>query len=122
MVTPPLLIKRKLTMLPFIFLLALLVFAIFRLSNFIHIFRAHAGIAYNQPDVAAAHLAGAADPRSQVVPKILHQIFHNWTDPEDEKLPSDWELMRQTCIEKNPDYEYRVSRTYSVRMLWNVGP
>jgi hypothetical protein len=43
------------------------------------------------------------------IPRIIHQVFHNWKDPGNETLPADWEAVRMTCVEKNKDWEYMVS-------------
>ena len=120
-------LRRNLAILVCISLLVLGSAAIYRLSNFIQIFRPHAGIALDQPSIASAHSIGASDSRPQLIPKIIHQIFHDWTDPDNDVLPSDWESMRQTCIGRNPEYKYRVSRMNlvaqmmtNVRQLWST--
>lgn len=79
-----------------------------RLVAFFNIFGEHAGMALTQPEVQAAH--DLNDTRAQVVPKIIHQIFHNWIHPGNETLPSDWDKVRQTIIALNPDYELKVSQ------------
>jgi inositol phosphorylceramide mannosyltransferase catalytic subunit len=80
------------------------------LLNFIRIFTPHSGIALEQADVIAAHEALAVQPdkRPQVVPKIIHQIFHNWKDPGNATLPGDWATERQTCLDLHPDWEFKV--------------
>jgi hypothetical protein len=45
------------------------------------------------------------DARPQLIPKIIHQIFHDWRN---QSMPSDWEQLRQTCIDLNEDWEYMV--------------
>lgn len=92
--------------------LLVLVQAGLRTSRFIHIFGSHAGVALTQQQILDAHTGSTPDERPQVVPKIIHQIFHNWKNPGNNTLPADWEKVRQTCIEHNPDWEYRVSDTY----------
>ncbi|KAJ4411340.1 hypothetical protein N0V85_003830, partial [Neurospora sp. IMI 360204] len=74
----------------------------------IHIFYQHPGIAITQRDVANAYLNGTLrETRKEQIPKIIHQIFHNWKDPANETLPSDWEEQRRSCVDNNPDWEYR---------------
>jgi mannosyltransferase OCH1-like enzyme len=79
-----------------------------RIWFFVHIFMPHTGTALTQEQVAIAHNSTTPDPRPQLIPKIIHQVFHNWKDPTNEALPSDWEAVRQTCIKLNPDWEYKV--------------
>lgn len=100
---------KRLTAALLLFLLILLSgYVLTRIAVFSRIFREHAGVALTQDEVAIAHNSTDPDPRSQVVPKIIHQIFHNWNDPNNETLPSDWEKVRHTCISLNPDWEYKV--------------
>ncbi|KAK0636158.1 glycosyltransferase family 32 protein [Bombardia bombarda] len=82
-------------------------YVVARLLVFKQIFFDHAGIAITQPEVAAAH-NGTHDPRPQLIPKIIHQVFHNWHDPGNDTLPSDWEKVRQTCVVANPGWEYKL--------------
>jgi hypothetical protein len=97
------------------FLIALVVvvviYIISRLLAFAQLFgvlREHAGIKITQGEVAAAHDQASPDLRPQVIPKILHQIFHNWNDPRDETPPPHWGAARQTCIDLNPEWEHKV--------------
>ncbi|KAJ4288247.1 hypothetical protein N0V88_007437 [Collariella sp. IMI 366227] len=87
-------------------LVILLGYSISRLLFFVHIFHDHAGVAVSQPQV----LAHANDSSPEVVPKIIHNIFHNWKDPGNEGLPAEYSRMRQTCIDLNPDFKF---------MLWS---
>ena len=80
--------------------------ATLRIAAFVHIFGKHAGEALTEAEVAARH--DATDTRRQVVPKIIHQVFHNWESPGNETLPADWEATRQTCIALHPEWEYKV--------------
>lgn len=87
--------------------LGFLVYIAVWVNNFKNnIFREHAGNTYTQQEVQDLHKAG--DRREAVVPRIIHQIFHNWTDPENENIPSDWDETRQTCKDLHPDWENRV--------------
>jgi hypothetical protein len=94
---------------PVLILLAYLSYVAFaHLVNFIHIFTPHSGIALEQADVIAAHEASHPDTRTQVVPKIIHQIFHNWKDPGNVTLPQDWARQRQTCLDLHEGWEIHV--------------
>jgi inositol phosphorylceramide mannosyltransferase catalytic subunit len=93
-------------------LLLLLILIGSRIRSFVHIFGAHAGIAITQEEVEIAHNSTTPDPRAQVVPKIIHQIFHNWKQPGNETLPADWEERRQSCVKLHPKWEYRVCREF----------
>lgn len=82
-----------------------------RASAFAHIFLADSrpGIRLTQDEAAAAHASrGQNDTRPQLIPKIIHQVFHNWHDPGNDTLPADWAQVRQTCVKANPDYEHKV--------------
>ena len=46
--------------------------------------------------------------RDRVVPKIIHQIYHDWTW-HNGSMPLDWEETRQTCVEMNEGWEFFVS-------------
>ncbi|OAF61289.2 hypothetical protein VC83_02082 [Pseudogymnoascus destructans] len=81
----------------------------FRIAFFVHLFSDHAGIALTQEEVAQAHHAVTDDvKRRPTIPRIIHQIFHNWTDPNNEALPSDWKETRQTCLDFNENWENRL--------------
>ncbi|KAK4142485.1 nucleotide-diphospho-sugar transferase [Dichotomopilus funicola] len=94
-----------------IILVVLLGYSISRLLFFKSIFFAHAGIRLTQPQVATAAVeskeAGASQ-RVQHIPKIIHNVFHNWHVPGDDTLPKDMAEMRQTCIDTNPDFEFKL--------------
>lgn len=102
-----------------VLILFLLAIVISHLVSFIHIFSTHAGIALTQHEVSAAHNATTPDPRPQLIPKIIHQIFHNWNDPGNETIPSDWDEQRLTCMTVNTDWEYKVRSALS---LWPCRP
>ncbi|KAM7189216.1 Nucleotide-diphospho-sugar transferase [Rhypophila sp. PSN 637] len=78
-----------------------------RLIRFSHIFRAHAGPALTQEQVELAYNSSTGE-RKEAIPRIIHQIFHNFKDPSDNTIPEDWEVQRQTCIKHNPDFEYKL--------------
>ncbi|KAL2023569.1 hypothetical protein VTK56DRAFT_2177 [Thermocarpiscus australiensis] len=78
-------------------------------ARFVEIFRAHAGPALTQEEVETAYnRTSGGKSRQEYIPKIIHQAFHNWKDPGNDTLPADWEAVRQTCINANPDFEYRL--------------
>ncbi|KFY14982.1 hypothetical protein V492_02304 [Pseudogymnoascus sp. VKM F-4246] len=90
----------------------------FRIAFFAHLFCDHAGVALTQGDVAQAHPVTGDGVRQPTIPRIIHQIFHNWTDPSNEVLPSDWKETRQTCFDLNKDWENRARTVFSTCGLW----
>lgn len=86
------------------------VWIVARLLVFKQIFFQHSGIAITQTQVAEL-FDYDKETRAQLIPKIIHQVFHNWHDPGNDTLPSDWRDVRQTCIDTNPDWEYNVGNT-----------
>jgi mannosyltransferase OCH1-like enzyme len=111
------LLSRRLTgALVFFTLLLLLGYIARRVYFFVHIFMPHSGIALTQEEVELAHNSSTLpDPRPQHIPKLIHQIFHNWRDPANDTLPADWESVRQTCIAHNPGWDYKLWTTTSSR-------
>ena len=87
---------------------AFLVYFISHLTTFIHIFFQHAGITLTQLEAAEAFTNDPGNTRTQHIPKIIHQVFHNWRQPGNDTLPADWTKVRQTCIDHNPGWEYKV--------------
>nr|OQO30204.1 hypothetical protein B0A51_01352 [Rachicladosporium sp. CCFEE 5018] len=79
-----------------------------RTHRFVQIFFEHPGILLDQPAVLEAHDAAPKDARIAVVPRITHQIFHNWTHPADTTLPADWAATRQTCLDLHPGWEHKL--------------
>lgn len=90
-----------------------ILFLLSRLYAFVQLFFEHSGIAITQREVALAHSATSPDSRPQYVPKIIHQVFHDWRN---ESMPLDWDELRQTCISLNEDWEYKVA-TYTHPMF-----
>ncbi|KAJ2991443.1 hypothetical protein NUW58_g2511 [Xylaria curta] len=45
-----------------------------------------------------------------VIPKILHQVYHNWSDPDNAvlTLPADWAAAQKSCLSLHPDWEYKL--------------
>ena len=92
---------------PFLVLVAVVLFVLISdLLAFIQIFFHHAGIAVTQDEIAAAHIADESDSRPQLIPKIIHHIFHDWRNVS---MPADWVETRQTCIDTNGDWKFLVS-------------
>ncbi len=92
---------------PLLVLVAVVLFILIsHLFTFIQIFFQHAGITITQNEIAAAHVAAELDSRPQLIPKIIHHIFHDWRN---ESMPKDWEETRQTCIDTNSDWKFLVS-------------
>jgi mannosyltransferase OCH1-like enzyme len=89
-------------------------FLVLRILSFVQLFFEHSGIAITQDEIAFAHNTTSPDERSQVIPKIIHQVYHDWRKTG---MPEDWEQLRQSCIEKNKDWEYVVSFHNSSRVL-----
>jgi hypothetical protein len=83
--------------------------AVSRIRSFIQIFFEHAGITISQDEIAAKYAESTPDARQQVVPAIIHQVFHDWSHSHNETIPEDWETLRKGCIDLNPDWEYKVS-------------
>ena len=69
-------------------------------------FKDHSGIRLTQEEIFKAH--NSSDGRTPVIPKIIHQVFHNWHDANDDTLPAVWQSMRQSCVDLNPGWEQKV--------------
>lgn len=66
-----------------------------RLVTFINLFFDHPGIALTQQQAVDEFKAGnATGDRPQLIPKIIHQVFHNWRQPGNDTLPADWVQVR----------------------------
>lgn len=79
-----------------------------RLVGFLHLFFEHSGITLTQQAALDAYNDNATNPRPQLIPKIIHQVFHNWRQPGNNTLPTDWQEVRQTCIDLNPDFDVKL--------------
>ncbi|QGA12364.1 hypothetical protein EYB26_000008 [Talaromyces marneffei] len=75
------------------------------------IFKDHAGVRNTQAEIAAYYNNSSSDSRSPMVPKIIHQVFHNWHDENNDTIPAKWQPSRQSCLDLNPDWE---------QMLWSA--
>lgn len=73
---------------------------------FTQIFFEHSGIAITQEEISAAYLADGPGSRPQLIPKVIHHIFHNWHNVS---MPKHWEETRQTCIDRNKNWQFMVS-------------
>ena len=64
--------------------------------------------AFTQAELAAIP---DSDPRRNEtgaqIPKIIHQVYLGFDNPV---MPTSWSKAQQSCIELQPDYEYRVPR------------
>lgn len=94
-------------------------YAASRLLAFRQIFFEHAGIPLTQQQVADAY-NGTGDTRTQHIPKIVHQVFHNWNDPgkDNDTLPPDWAEVRQGCMRLNPGFEFKVGFFWPGLLCW----
>lgn len=86
-----------------------------RLRGFLHLFFEHSGVKLTQQAALDAYDDNATHPRPQLIPKIIHQVFHNWKDAGNETLPADWAEVRQTCVDLNPDFEIKLWTEQSSR-------
>ena len=93
-------------------LLSGFIYAITSLLRFKQIFFEHAGITLTQAQAAEAYAAGQNDERTQHIPKIVHQVFHNWHDPGNGTLPSDWQANVNNCKKLNPNFEFMVGSRF----------
>ncbi|KAK4496743.1 hypothetical protein PRZ48_012726 [Zasmidium cellare] len=81
-------------------------YLILRIVSFVHIFGQHEGVVLTQDEVLEAYQSQKPlEHRTAYVPRIIHQIFHNWTDPDNEALPSQWNENRKSCVDLNPGWE-----------------
>ncbi|KAI6357310.1 hypothetical protein MCOR25_007697 [Pyricularia grisea] len=86
-----------------------LLYIVVRLLAFAQLFGKlgpHAGIAVTQLQLLEAYDNHTA--KELVIPRIIHQIYHNWKDPESKELPEDWAAARQTCIDQNPGWDVKI--------------
>ncbi|KIM94309.1 hypothetical protein OIDMADRAFT_71161, partial [Oidiodendron maius Zn] len=98
----------RLILLIALFLLVTLGLLVSRILAFVQLFFEHSGVAITQQEIASAYAEPGGQQRPQLIPKIIHQVYHDWRH-QNQLLPSDWDDLRQTCISLNEDWEY---------MLW----
>lgn len=72
------------------------------------IFKDHGGVRITQDEIFATHNSTNSEIQSPAVPKIIHKIFHNWNNPDDDSLPASWQPIHQTCLDLNPGWEHMV--------------
>jgi mannosyltransferase OCH1-like enzyme len=101
--------RSRLILLIILFILLTLGFAISRLVAIIQLFFEHSGVAITPQEIASVYAELGAQRRPQLIPKIIHQVFHDWRH-QNWSLPSDWDDLRQTCINLHEDWEYVVCR------------
>ncbi|KAI0812203.1 nucleotide-diphospho-sugar transferase [Xylaria sp. FL0064] len=110
---------RRILRYSLIFLLIVLLLyiglGIYNFANLFAFFKPHSGILITQQEILDAFNkrktgADADNGAAPVIPKILHQVFHNWTDPESTALdlPNYWEAARQSCIALHLDWDYKL--------------
>ncbi|KAK0715345.1 nucleotide-diphospho-sugar transferase [Lasiosphaeris hirsuta] len=87
---------------------ALVALIVSRILGFTQIFFKHAGAALTQEEVEARYNSSSDGTLPEYIPRIIHQVFHNWKDHGNETLPGDWDAVRRTCIQSNPDFEYHL--------------
>lgn len=75
------------------------------------IFKDHAGVQITQVEISATYKHANSEIQSPAVPRIIHKIFHNWNNPDDDSLPADWQPVHQTCLDLNPGWEHMVRLT-----------
>jgi hypothetical protein len=98
---------RRNVFIPLLVLLAIGVYILVsHILAFIQIFFEHTGVAITQEEIGAEFRSDGADLRPQLIPKIIHHIFHNWHNVS---MPKHWEETRQTCIDRNKDWDFIVS-------------
>ncbi|KZZ93808.1 Glycosyltransferase, DXD sugar-binding motif protein [Moelleriella libera RCEF 2490] len=72
------------------------------------IFLEHAGVTLTQDDVALAYEHAKEGSKTQYIPRIIHQIYHNWhdeDDPDNTTMPAKWKEARESCISLHKEWE-----------------
>jgi mannosyltransferase OCH1-like enzyme len=108
--------RRAIRILVILFVVSIFFNLVLRLYNFANLFRffeEQPGTLVFQRELLDAYNARQAQNDTSavpVIPKILHQVYHNWTDPENTviTLPDDWAAARQSCIDLNPGWEFKL--------------
>ncbi|KAK2601633.1 hypothetical protein QQS21_004783 [Conoideocrella luteorostrata] len=107
-------IRRPFLLLALCFVALFLMYIGIRLTARIQgIFFQHAGVELTQDEVALAFHEPHSRPPTQYIPRIIHQIFHNWHDVDNATMPDIWDEARHSCTSLHPDWEY---------ILWTTGP
>lgn len=112
--------RALLSLLFFLLLFLILYFITTHLHAFVQLFFTHSGIAITQQEILTASQAPGAESRIQHVPKIIHQVWHDWKHVNNENasdiersMPADWEEVSRSCREMNQGWEYNVSTFFS---------
>lgn len=103
--------RRTLMTIPALLTIAIIVYvcsSIIAFANIFGLFKPHSGVQITQKDIADAHTI-KTDLWEPVVPKIIHQIYHNWHDANEDTLRPDWAVARKTCIDLHPGWQHIVS-------------
>ena len=100
-------------LLPFLLLSSFLFLGV-RIHGFVRLFFEHAGIAVTQQEIKQAYENDKVGnvTRKEEIPRIIHQVFHNWRDRGNETVPGDWDEVRRGCQDWNPGWEYIVGLVY----------
>lgn len=78
-----------------------------QVKTFFHNFDQHAGVVLHQSEVVRNYEAKPGFHQDEaVVPRVLHHIFHNWTDPQNEVLPPEYSQRRQSCMDMTEGWEH----------------
>ncbi|ODA80848.1 hypothetical protein RJ55_03808 [Drechmeria coniospora] len=93
-------------------LILFFVAAVPRLMALSLIFGPHAGVAMTQKQVVDDHQATLSLPvaRPRPVPRIIHQIAHDWISPANETVPMPlaWVKARRNCVALHPTWEHKL--------------
>jgi hypothetical protein len=102
-------------------LLSGIVFFGIRIHALINLFFAHSGIGLTQQEIKLAYEHDKKNnvTRKEEIPRIIHQIFHDWKgglgkEGGNETLPGDWDEVRRGCKDNNPGWEYHVCLHLSI--------
>ncbi len=101
-------IRRWVALVIFILVIATILTRAVAFAHLFGLFGPHAGIRVTQQQIADAYDGSQSDASRTPAPRILHQIFQNWNDPGNPTLPAHWEAARKSCIDLNPDWEFKV--------------
>ncbi|KAH8658072.1 putative mannosyl phosphorylinositol ceramide synthase CSH1 [Xylariales sp. PMI_506] len=102
--------RRILVALPRIAIALVVIYLLTRLvafANLLGVFRDHTGLTITQEAVLAANQSNY-EQHKPAIPKILHQIFHNWHDPGNNTIPTVWNETRIPCMQMNPGWEFKL--------------
>ncbi|PMB73317.1 Mannosyl phosphorylinositol ceramide synthase SUR1 [Beauveria bassiana] len=103
--------SRRRRLLYIILLITIAIAAIYNsyesIGRFLRLFVPHTGYPLNQDQALARFKVQKQQPKN--VPRIIHQVLHNWRPlGNDSALLPEWEAQRQSCRDKNPEWEYKL--------------